>query len=130
MRFYTVHLRERADPMFTPDRDARFVREGFNWGAFLLPLLWVLFTAQWLAAPLLWAAWIAVFVALDWLGLDGGSALAVLFAFHFGLGLTGNDIRRWSLARKGYRMTAVVGARTLAAAETRYFDAAPSGSAA
>jgi hypothetical protein len=122
MRIYTVYLRRRADPLFTPDRDAVFVRDGFDAAAFLLTFVWALASRLWLAAALLLAANAALLAAAYGAGLDALGIAVVQAAWHFLAGLSAADLVGWSLRRRGYAETGVVAASTSIAAERRYFE--------
>lgn len=117
MTYWTVWEHEKfADPA----RNARFVRDSFSWLAFLFAPLWLLANRMFvvllvalalgavlglLAAPLLGAATVA------WAGV------VVLLWF----GFEARSLKRWAMARRGWRMTAVVEARRFIEAERRYF---------
>ncbi len=122
MRVYTVHLRRRADPLFTPDRDAVFVPEGFGWAGFAFTWLWALAGGRWLAALFLLAANFALLAAAYFAGLDNFSLLMLQAAWQIFVGLAAGDVQRWSLRRRGYVEAAVVAAASPIAAEHRYFE--------
>ena len=97
MRFWTAHLHERAAPIL--------VREGFSWPALLFGPLWLAWCRAWIAAALDLAATILI------LALTSGAATAVLLLGQAVLlGLSGNDLRRWTAQLRGYRLTQVVAA--------------------
>ncbi len=103
MKYWTVHLRPE-----NPARPAApvLVREGFSWGAFLFGPLWLLAHRAWIPAVLL----LAVNV------IAGALAPAAVQPFLFPaisllVGLSGNDLRRFSLERRGYLLMHVVAAR-------------------
>ncbi|WP_026380557.1 DUF2628 domain-containing protein [Afifella pfennigii] len=104
MRHYTVHLpAELAERPFAEAAVERavFVKDGFNWPALFIPLIWLLFRRMWLALLLYLAASAAIAgigafageTAATWSGI----AFAILFA------LEANNLRRWTLERRGYR---------------------------
>ena len=125
MRVYTVHLRRTADPLFTPDLGAEFVREGFNKLAFVFTWIWALAAGLWIPAAILFAAELALALALDAIGLDARGQLAANIGFHLVVGFTAEDLRRWSLRLRGFALADVVAAESLAAAERRYFEHHP-----
>lgn len=103
MRIYTVHYRPAAI-----DDDVVLVKEGFCWPAFLLAVPWALWHRLWVVA-----LWLAAFMAVI------GAAGAVLHlnpvadtALSLGaaliVGFTANDLRRWTLARRGFSDEGVV----------------------
>jgi hypothetical protein len=124
MRFYTVHLppRETGLTALQAETEAVFIRDGFSWFAFILPVIFGLWHRQWLGL----LAYAALSLALT--GLAGvaelGFAGEALFAFGLSLlaGLTANDWRRWRLARDNWREVAVVGADNRIEAEIKYFS--------
>ncbi|MFQ3622949.1 MAG: DUF2628 domain-containing protein [Acetobacteraceae bacterium] len=101
MRVWTVHVKPETEPVL--------VREGFAWGAFLVPGLWFLLNRLWLVLALYLSLAVVAGVALSPLPepLVGviGSGVQLLIAFH------ARDLRRWTLARRGYREIGVVAAR-------------------
>ncbi|HUA77282.1 MAG TPA: DUF2628 domain-containing protein [Acetobacteraceae bacterium] len=112
MRIFTAHTR--------PDRSAELVAEGFRWGALLFGPFWLAWHRAWIPAVLAAAALIAI------LALPGGAGRTMLLvAFALVLGLTGNDLRRWSLALRGYVLTDVVAARDEDAALARFLSSRP-----
>ena len=98
MKFWTAHIRAGAAPIL--------VREGFSWGALIFGPLWLAAHRAWIAAALSLAAFILiVFLATD------GIAAALLTTLVVLLGLSGHDLRRWSLDLRGYLLAQVVVAR-------------------
>src|SRR5262249_12705749 len=82
MRIYTVFLRKAADPLFTPDLDAVFVREGFNWAAFFFTWIWALVNRLWIAAALLFAGDVAIALAFELVAFDTNSQFWSTLAWH------------------------------------------------
>jgi hypothetical protein len=103
MRSWTVHAAAaRTTVPVTVTSDAKLLPEGFCWPAFLLGMLWLLGQRQWLvgfAALLLLGALAMLLPELAVLGL------AVV---HLLLGLSGYDLLRASLARRGLPVVGVV----------------------
>lgn len=124
MQTFTVH----EPPNAPPDRIDRaesllFVKEGFSWGAALFGPFWLLVHRLWwplLAYLVIYAAAEAVRTAgmIDprWIGL-GLLALNVLLAFE------ADTLRRWALARRGWRMLGSANGRNRTECERRFFDA-------
>ena len=112
MRFWTAHLRAGSEPVL--------VREGFSWGALIFGWLWLLLHRAWIPALLLLALGIAIAAGTT----DG--VRAILFGTIAVLqGLFGNDLRRWSLERRGYRLEHVVAARDAESAIARLLQNKP-----
>ncbi len=112
MRFWTAHIRSGAAPVL--------VREGFSWGALLFGPLWLAAHRAWIAAILT----LAVSVVIVVLATDGIAA-ALLSALAVLLGVSGNDIRRWSLDHRGYLLAQVIAARDELEALARLLDRRP-----
>lgn len=122
MRVYTVHIRK---PTVDIVHDVIFVREGFNWCAFLFSALWALVNRLWLVAmglllleSILQAAFVVVKVDVS-IQLLIGVGLAILFGFF------ANDFRRWNLSRRHYAETDVIVAENEMAAERRFWERRP-----
>ena len=112
MKVWTVHLKDDAAPVL--------VREGFNFGALLFGPIWLAAHRAWLPAVFAFAASLAIGATT----VDGARAvleagLALL------LGLSGNDLRRWSLARRGFILAEVVTARNAEGAFERLLNRRP-----
>ncbi|MGH7005492.1 MAG: DUF2628 domain-containing protein [Alphaproteobacteria bacterium] len=125
MRLYTVHLRRVADPLFTPDLGAVFVREGFNWAAFIFTWIWALACGLWIPAAILFAGDLIVAFAADGIGLDSNSQFFVALGWHLVVGFVAEDLRRWQLRMRGYALAEIVAGENLSAAERRFFDHHP-----
>ena len=99
-----------------------FVKEGFSWVAFLVPLLWLIFYRMWVEFILLVLVYVALQLAfgtaaqgqtlVGWASI----AIAVLFAFE------ANDLRAASLERRGYRLVGVASGRGRTEAERSFFS--------
>ena len=118
MRIYTVQ--QGLDPRAAGD-DLEFVRDGFSWDAFVFTLVWPLYHGLWLVFVVVLAVSAVLSAAVGVLGLSdfGRSAVwlaaALLFAFE------ANNLRRWTLRRRGWRDVGVTAGRTLSDAEHRFF---------
>ncbi|MGE0211702.1 MAG: DUF2628 domain-containing protein [Parvibaculaceae bacterium] len=124
-KLFTVHYREEASGSLTGQgEDAILVKQGFSWPAFLFGPFWLLFKRMWIVFVL----FLALAAGLTALGLAGwvpDDAVTVLgFGLHLLLGFEGNDLYRWTLARRRCRERAAVAAENRLAAERRYFTLA------
>jgi hypothetical protein len=118
MTAFTVHApggdalaAARADRLiFVPDKIA--------WGAALVPWFWAPRHRLWLV----FVAWIAVTIAVELLALrlDPGLGIVLTVAVATWFGLAGNDLRRWSLERRGHTLVGLVEGRSEDEAATRF----------
>jgi len=97
VRIFTAHTRADSPPVL--------VREGFSWGAFIFGPFWLLAQRAWIAGVLVLCA----FVAISVLAAEPARSLLNL-ALAWLLGLTGHDLRRGALERRGYLLAHVVAA--------------------
>ncbi len=112
MRFYTAHIRSGAAPVL--------VREGFSWGALFFGPLWLAAHRVWIPAVVSLAAFVMIFVLTD-----GRMAAALLIALVVLIGLSGHDLRRWSLDHRGYVLSQVVTARDELEAQAQLLERRP-----
>lgn len=122
MKVFTVHTRRGG---LDPDRDIVLVKEGFSWPAFFFTVVWALWCRLWLVALGIFVAEAAVNTALAGLGADPVSQAAVSLGMAAIVGLVGNDLKRWTLARRGYSESDIVTGFDGDAAERRFFDRTP-----
>lgn len=125
MRSWTVHLPPGAAPASVPStgpalrHPPRLIPEGFSFWAFLFGPFWLLRHGAVLAAVAVLAALLALAFIPDPWGMAGGISLHLL------LGLHGHDLRRWTLARRGWKLAHVVQARDADGALVRLIQAEP-----
>ena len=98
MRFWTGHQR--------PDTAPILLREGFVWGGLLFGPLWLAAHRAWIPAALVLAAGILI-LALT----TGATAAALMLALAVWLGVSGQDLRRWSMRQRGFTLFEVIAAR-------------------
>jgi hypothetical protein len=132
MRTYTVHQkpfwesREGAD-----DTDGIVVlKDGFNWFAFVLAPVWALWHRLWWVALALAGLAVALQGGALALDLDARAADALGLALAFWIGCEANDLRRWTMRRRGWQDLGLVVARTQDEAERRFFGPRAPGAAA
>lgn len=122
MTLYSVY----EPPAAAPDLEARaegltFVRQGFSWGALLVPALWLLYRRMWLELIL----FVLLLALLAWVAgpsdmgqtLLGWASLALVVALAF----AANDLRAEALERRGYRLAGIASGRGRDAAELAFF---------
>lgn len=104
-----MHLRDDAAPVR--------VREGFSLGCALLGPLWLALHRAWVPAALVLAAWLMVESLTS-----GGTLLVLGIGLMLLQGLSGHDLRRWSLGRRGFILGEVVTARNTERAFERLLE--------
>ncbi|PHK95095.1 hypothetical protein CR162_10125 [Pseudoroseomonas rhizosphaerae] len=125
MRAWTVHSPPISGQAAAPGRARRaqglaLVPEGFSLAAALLPPLWFLRHGLWLVLVL----YLALSVLAALLLPEALRPYAWLGA-HWLIGLHAQDLRRWTLARRGLPVAAVVLGADEEAALLRALDARP-----
>jgi hypothetical protein len=112
VRFWTGHVRPGAGPVL--------VREGFAVGALLFGPLWLAAHRAWVPAALALAAGILI------LALTSGAATAALMlALAVWIGLSGQDLRRWSMRHRRLVLFEIVAARHETEALARLLERRP-----
>jgi hypothetical protein len=109
---------EDPDPASEAERMV-FVKDGFSLAALLVPFLWLLWNRMWL--PLL--AYIAYLIGLSLVELQFGQVVSTIIAAGCGilLALEANNLRRWSLGAKGWRIVGEAIGRNRDEAEFLFF---------
>jgi Protein of unknown function (DUF2628) len=124
MSIYTVH-----EPPPKADEDAAdptrfvFVRDGFSFWAFLLTGLWMLRHRLWLVLLGYLVVVIALQVAVYLIGVSGSVMFTVGFLLSLLVGFEAATLRRFTLARRGWRNVGIVVGDDVESAERRFFDA-------
>jgi hypothetical protein len=107
MRFYSVHLPPGATPASVPATSLPaaapvLLREGVAFWGFVFGPFWLLWHRCWLAGLALLGLSLALAVVpAPW-------DAPALLALHAMIGLHGQDLRRWTFARRGWRLAHVV----------------------
>ena len=117
-RVYTVHLNPNSS---RPERDAIFVREGFNWFAALFGLIWALRYRLWGPAAGMLAYLVALYAAETYLPLDPVRVIVFDTAFAILVGFEANDMRRRGLAARGFVEEGIASGAGIDEAELRWF---------
>jgi len=123
MAIYTVH--EPPARMKASRRGAdrfRFVRDGFYFWAFVVPVLWLLWHRLWLVliGYLILAGGLAF--GLTALGVSGGPFILATLLLNLLVGLEASSLWRWTLRRNKWRDLGVVAGDTREAVEHRFFS--------
>jgi hypothetical protein len=123
MAIYTVHEPpRRSDDVLAHTDRFTFVRDGFSWPAFLFAPLWMVRHRLWLALIVYLLVVFALGAATRVLG-DGDWVLAIGLLVALLAGFEASTLRRYGLARRGWKMLGVVVGDDLESAERRFFDA-------
>jgi hypothetical protein len=127
MAVYTVYVPDFGRRTISSDAekyaalpDAVFVHEGFSRAAFFLGPFWLAWNRLWIGL----IVWFAVYFLLAIEAphyLSGGTIFWIGLLLQFLLGLEGNNLRRWELARRGFRLADIAAGIRRVDAERSYF---------
>jgi len=99
-----------------------FVRDGFNWAAFIFGPIWMLWHGLWLVL----LGYVVAMGGFEFLYRVLGASLGVRaligFLIAILIGLEAASLRRWTLIRRGWRDHGIVVADDLESAEHRFFS--------
>jgi hypothetical protein len=124
MAVYTVHQPPLRAAEASPDPERFvFVRDGFNFWAFLLAPLWMLYHRLWLVFLIYIVVVVGLQNALHYAGVDPAGSVFAGLLIALLVGAEASTLRRFTLDRRGYRQVGVVGGTNAEAAERRFFDA-------
>lgn len=121
MRIYTAHRKTEYLREEDADRAVLFVRDGFNWAAFLVPFLWLIWHRLWLALAIYLVAAIGLGVLAGFTGLPATLTTTLGLLINGWFGLEGNDLRRRGLDRRGFQEVADIAASDREEAAWRFF---------
>jgi hypothetical protein len=122
MTIYTVHARITGNVDSNASDDTIFVKDGFSWPAFVFTFFWLLYKRMWIAAAIVLATMMAGSLLATASGNANVTQSLIGLALSFILGFEGNDLLRWSLARRGFREVGLVQGRDLEEAELKYYS--------
>lgn len=121
MRTYTVHHRlNDSRDLAREVEDLVFVKDGFCWPGLFFPALWLICRGMWLVLLGYLAVTAAIVIGSGLLGLSQDSTFALGLLTNLVIAFEGNDLRRWTLGRRGLRVVGLVSGRRLADAERRF----------
>lgn len=120
MTVYSIHVRDTG---LNPD--LALVKDGFSWPAAIFGFFWALVLGAWDVALVLLALQIVAGLALPTLIGDAAALSVAQLGVSVLIGLIANELRRWSLERRGMHEEAIVTAHDKEEAERRYLDANP-----
>jgi Protein of unknown function (DUF2628) len=104
-----------------------FVKEGFCWPALYMTIPWLIWRGMWLVLVAYVVAVAAFFTVADRVPPPVAWTLLVLFGVL--VGLEANNLRRWTLERRGYRFLGVATGDRKTEAEYRFYVAWTTGTA-
>ena len=124
MSIYTVYEPPLKAHESAPDPERFvFVRDGFSFWAFLLAPWWMLRHRLWLALVCYVILAVALSVALRSIGTSAAVAIIAGALFSLLVGFEAATLRRFGLARRGWRNVGIVVGDDVESAERRFFDA-------
>lgn len=111
-KIYSVYIKKDSNPL----ENAIFIKQGFNFWAFIFNIIWALFNRLWLVAIALFAL-NCVFVTID------SPAMALVsFLVNIWFGFEANNFKAAKLEKLGYINFDVVTGIDPLAAKQRFFD--------
>jgi hypothetical protein len=124
MSIYTVYEPPLKAHESAPDPERFvFVRDGFSFWAFLLAPWWMLRHRLWLALVCYVILAVALSVTLRLIGTSAAVAIIAGALFSLLVGFEAATLRRFGLARRGWRNVGIVVGDDVESAERRFFDA-------
>jgi len=121
MPTYTVHAPPQREGSAADPQRFTFVRDGFQFWAFLITPVWLLYRRLWLV----FVFYVLLIAALETsyyvLNLPPGSRFLIELLLSILIGFEAGSLRRWTYARRRWSTIAVVSARNLEDAERRFF---------
>ncbi|WP_165498077.1 DUF2628 domain-containing protein [Siculibacillus lacustris] len=119
MAIWTVHAPDGDLAAANAADRLVFVREGFSWWALAVPFLWTLRHRLWAV----FVGWALVALAIEVVDRFGDPTVATVIGAAFALwfAVSANDLRRWTLERRGLRLVALAQGANRDEAELRFF---------
>ena len=99
-----------------------FVEDGFSWGAALFAPLWLAIQQLWLALGAYVLVACAIIAGLYVTGINEAWIGCAIVALNVWLGFEASEIKRQTLAARGWGDAGTVSGRNLAECERRFFD--------
>jgi len=119
LKLYTIHTKPASDA--TLDRPL-FIREGFNFFAFLFTFVWALYHRCYTFAAIIFSANVTAAIAFQSALINEPQLVLLQFTIQILAGMHANDVWRARLARRGYIFQDISSGSSLLSAEQRYFD--------
>ena len=123
MKIYTVH-RPSIIPRDKLDQASGyiFVKEGFSWLGFLIPLGFLLYNKLWVEFFVFFGGLILLQAILIGIGLNEQIVAYCMLFVNLIFGFEANNIRRWNLDRSDYTLAGAVSGRNLQDCELKFFS--------
>jgi Protein of unknown function (DUF2628) len=122
MSVYTVHEPPLRATETLPDAERfAFVRDGFYVWAFLLTPLWMLRCRLWLVFLIYAVIAAAIESLLYYAGVGAAGVAVAMLLLSLLVGVEASTLRRFTLARRGWRNVGVVSGNDMEVAERRFF---------
>lgn len=122
MKSYTVH--QPVVPALDADKRAEeliFVREGFSWWAFLLPVVWLLYHRLWLSFLVVLILTFIINAGTSALGVSQIFATLAFLFLSLVVAFEGHNLKRWHLDMADYRFVGAVSGSDLYECERKFF---------
>ena len=119
MRIYTVHVKpDEAEANFKP----LFIKEGFNFAAFVLTLFWALYKRLWAVSLALIVVSVILMLIVKAHYITRITAIVLHLCIHFVVGFQANDWVRDRLRKQGYILSDITAADSYIRAQQRYLE--------
>ncbi len=119
---FTAHERDSGAQDIAARAEAiLFVKEGFAWLALFFSLLWLIYHRMWIVLTGFVASIVLLAAGVVYTGLEDDAAIISTIALSAVFALQANDLRRWSLARRGYQLVELVNGRDRGECEQKFF---------
>jgi hypothetical protein len=123
MPVFTVHEPPLRATAALPDPERFvFVRDGVYVWAFLLTPLWMLWRGLWLVFIIYALVAAGIEIAMHYAGFGTGSIILVQLLISLLVAVEAASLRRFSLARRGWKNIGVVSGHDREDAERRFYD--------
>ena len=100
----------------------RFVRDGFSWSAFIIPVIWLLWHRAWGAFAVILLIDIGLAISGTRFGLPGPTVTLAGILVMVYVGLEARNLYAGALERRQFQLADIVYGRSLSEAETRFFE--------
>ncbi len=100
----------------------RFIKDGFSWGAALVPLLWFIYRGYWVgfAAYVVLATVLAS--VLSAAGAEPDWIMLALLTLNIIVGFEATEFERWWRTMRGWREIGAISGRSRSQCERRFFE--------